>query len=510
MKKLIKLIPDIASSFFILLFCYAALSKAFDFENFQVQLGQSPLLSAYAGVISYGVILIEIMIIALLILKRLNIAGLYASTALMTAFTVYIFLILNYSEFVPCSCGGILEKLGWTEHLIFNIFCVILGAVSVFISEKSKTKSYQKTTFLLISSNLLSCALIVILFVNSEYIIKKENNFTRRFLMHPLLKNNTIDIHHTDFYFAGFSDGRIYLGDRNLPQNLISYDTALVKADQMRIRLDVKKHAYKKLEIKVSQGNYYIYDGTVPIIMSAKIENPFPRVVSYNDAFFTQLEVLNDNTFAIRTQSSKTKQLLLGKIKAEESGRNKIELFKDLLQKQKDGVFDSDGYLSFDHTNKTLSYIYTYRNQFLIMDSLLHLQRKATTIDTIKTAHLITQSLSDGSHKIKNIPIKVNGRTTSYGGLLFNPSELRGRNESVKRWKNSTVIDIYKTTENEYVGSLYIEKINNKRVTDIMVTEKHLFALIGNQLVRYQLTNSLTKYFTTGKPKTVTKSRHQY
>lgn len=510
MKKLISHIPITVSYFFVLLFCYAAFSKILDFENFQVQIGQSPLLSAYAGFISYAVIIVELVIVLFLIFTKTQILGLYASTALMSAFTIYIYLILYYSEFVPCSCGGILEKLGWTEHLIFNIVCVILGVISVYISEKLKTKSHKKTTIILISSNLLSCALVVTLFLNSEYIIKKENNFTRRFLMHPLLKNNTIDIIQKDYYFAGFSDEKIYLGDRNLPQNLISFDTALAKADQLRIQIDVKKHAYKKLEIKVREGNYYIYDGTVPIIMRAKIGNPNTTTISYHDAFFTQLELLNEHTFAIRTQSSKTKQFLLGKIDIEESGRNKVKLFKDLLQKQNDGVFDSDGYLSFDNTNNTLSYIYTYRNQFLIMDSLLHLQRKSSTIDTIKTAHLITQTLSNGSHKIKNIPIKVNGRTTSYGGLLFNPSELRGRNESVKKWKNNTVIDVYKTTANEYVGSLYIEKINNKRVTDFMVTEKHLFALIGNNLVRYQLTNSLTKYFNTEKPKTVTKSRHQY
>jgi hypothetical protein len=36
----------------IILFTYAAISKLIDFENFQTQLGQSPLLSAYAASIS--------------------------------------------------------------------------------------------------------------------------------------------------------------------------------------------------------------------------------------------------------------------------------------------------------------------------------------------------------------------------------------------------------------------------------------------------------------------------
>ena len=41
-------IIEIICLLYILLFVYAAVSKLLDFENFQVQLGQSPLLSAFA------------------------------------------------------------------------------------------------------------------------------------------------------------------------------------------------------------------------------------------------------------------------------------------------------------------------------------------------------------------------------------------------------------------------------------------------------------------------------
>ena len=116
-----------------------------DFENFQVQIGQSPLLSAFAEFISYAVIIIELIIVLLLMLQRSRIAGLYASTALMSAFTMYIFLILNYSDFIPCSCGGILEKLGWSEHLIFNIVCIILGVLAILVYNKKNKYPLQRT-----------------------------------------------------------------------------------------------------------------------------------------------------------------------------------------------------------------------------------------------------------------------------------------------------------------------------------------------------------------------------
>ncbi len=73
----------------------------------------------------------------MLIIPRLRLLALYASFSLMVMFTVYIFIVLNYSPFVPCSCGGILEKMGWTEHLFFNIGFVFLAMIGILLLEKS-------------------------------------------------------------------------------------------------------------------------------------------------------------------------------------------------------------------------------------------------------------------------------------------------------------------------------------------------------------------------------------
>lgn len=132
------LFVQVTSYLYILLFVYTSISKLLDFDNFRVQLAQSPLLSAYAGLIAPLVILVELFIVLLLCLKGTRLIGLYGSFFLMIAFTVYIYLILNYSDFIPCSCGGIIEKLGWTEHLIFNTAFSILALVAIVLSEKRK------------------------------------------------------------------------------------------------------------------------------------------------------------------------------------------------------------------------------------------------------------------------------------------------------------------------------------------------------------------------------------
>lgn len=136
--KLKQTISDIISALFIALFSYAAFSKLLDFENFRVQLGKSPVLNFIAAPIAYLVPGIEIFIVLALVVKRTQYMALYASFSLMVIFSTYIVAILKFSSYVPCSCGGILQNMTWTEHFWFNISFIALGAIAVLL--------YQDTT----------------------------------------------------------------------------------------------------------------------------------------------------------------------------------------------------------------------------------------------------------------------------------------------------------------------------------------------------------------------------
>jgi uncharacterized membrane protein YphA (DoxX/SURF4 family) len=123
---------------YILLLVYAACSKVLDFQNFKVQLGQSPLLTAFAGWISVLVPSIELLICILLMIPKSRLAGLFLSYGLMILFSAYIFIILHYSSYVPCSCGGVLERLNWNQHLLFNLIFVLLAVAAIlfYITDK--------------------------------------------------------------------------------------------------------------------------------------------------------------------------------------------------------------------------------------------------------------------------------------------------------------------------------------------------------------------------------------
>ena len=136
MKKVKTRVVEFISYFFILLFCYAGISKIMDFENFQIQISESPLSSAYAGFIPFAIVILEFIIAGLLCYWKTRNIGLIGSFVLMLIFTGYIFYIIQTSENLPCSCGGSLEKMRWTQHLIFNFGCVLLAAIALVMNIK--------------------------------------------------------------------------------------------------------------------------------------------------------------------------------------------------------------------------------------------------------------------------------------------------------------------------------------------------------------------------------------
>jgi hypothetical protein len=130
------------SFLFILLFMYAALVKLMDYQKFAIQLGQSPMLTRWANIIAWIIPALEIAVSILLMFARTQKIALYAALNLMVMFTAYIVIILNFSPQIPCSCGGVLERLGWTDHLVFNSFFIVLGIAAILLYDLSKAADH--------------------------------------------------------------------------------------------------------------------------------------------------------------------------------------------------------------------------------------------------------------------------------------------------------------------------------------------------------------------------------
>jgi hypothetical protein len=121
----------------IFVFVYAAYSKLTDLEAFARQISLSPLIpAALTRPAALLVPVAEIMISIFLGFNTTCRLGLYAGYFLMLLFTLYIFFLMNYSSFIPCSCGGILGELSWKSHMAFNCSLLALTAIACYKAEQ--------------------------------------------------------------------------------------------------------------------------------------------------------------------------------------------------------------------------------------------------------------------------------------------------------------------------------------------------------------------------------------
>lgn len=138
-----QIIVDLISYALFLLFVYAALSKLFAYPLYISDLQRSPELGPYARFISIAIPAVELFASVLLLVGRLRLLGFYISFFLMCAFTIYVWYVLNYSEELPCSCGGIFRKMTWRSHLKVNELFTGLALLGIILEHFNRRHKDQ-------------------------------------------------------------------------------------------------------------------------------------------------------------------------------------------------------------------------------------------------------------------------------------------------------------------------------------------------------------------------------
>lgn len=139
------LIVEIISSLFVLLFVYTAVSKLSDYQGFVSTLSRSPLVGNKAATIGWAIPLVELIVSVLLFVPKTKRIGLLASLGLMIFFTAYLFYMIYFTKDLPCSCGGVLNRLSWKQHLIFNGVFTLIGLAGVILTGKRFTQDNNPT-----------------------------------------------------------------------------------------------------------------------------------------------------------------------------------------------------------------------------------------------------------------------------------------------------------------------------------------------------------------------------
>lgn len=133
MKNRTKNIIDILSALLICLFVYAAEAKLIQYSLFVEQLMMHPLFRHFAESLAWILPVTELIVAVLLIFPFTRMAGFYASAILLLIFTIYLTGMILTDKHLPCSCGGIISGFGWGQHIVFNLFFIVVSITGIVL-----------------------------------------------------------------------------------------------------------------------------------------------------------------------------------------------------------------------------------------------------------------------------------------------------------------------------------------------------------------------------------------
>ena len=342
----------------------------------------------------------------------------------------------------------------------------------------------QKILYILLTL-VTATAVVVGLFFTSEHLMKKENPFVRRFLPHHIDKAKYLDLEVNSYYIAGLTNDTVYLGNYTAPLLITAVSKDLTTKVEHQIKLDETQRSFRSLSVHVHNNEFFVSDGTVPIIYKGNTHNWSAHKYMQEKVYFSLLQPLHENAFAFRSQQAKNGEHILGILNVKDT--TTFKLYPTALQKQIDGVFDTDGQLITDSKTNQALYTYYYRNQYLVFKPQTNQFTQGKTIDTTTLAKIKVTQLANGEKKMSAPPHKVNTKTYAYNGKLYIKSELLGKNEPKSMWQQASIIDVYDYNKNEYQYSFYAYNHQKDKIKEFAINDQYFFGLVGNSLVRYEL-----------------------
>lgn len=327
----------------------------------------------------------------------------------------------------------------------------------------------------------------IVLVVSLHWLGQKEiehDDFVRSFIeFYPDVKSQW-PLQSPKHYIAGLHGSTLYIADVFGQTNLLSVNWGKLDdpIDTVTIPISIKDS-----HIIVDSGGVYIADLNRFDIFRFQVNNRSSfsdGVQVFDSTFFVEAVPVRGEVFAIRTLNQSKEYVLALKLSLKTSPIHS----PGILEKQIDGLFCTDGMLHFNADLKQLVYVYYYRNEFICMDTSLHLRYRSKTIDGVERVQIrVAEIKSDQAMALASPPPIVNKKSHSSGDWLFIHSAIKARNESMSAFNQHDVLDIYDLRNGRYAGSFYLPRINGEKLRDFKVYGNRLVAIHGRVLTTFDL-----------------------
>lgn len=330
-------------------------------------------------------------------------------------------------------------------------------------------------------------SLVAILLVFSDYYFKLEKityNFERK-ISYNILKLNRFDLKYYSYYMAGYAQGNIYLGNTTATRYLLRMDTLLKDTQSLVLQIDPARLKTPGLyRIAVDSMDFHLFNGVARDIFKGRVGIWQAKPDDIFTPYFLECIPINENSQVFRYISSKTKNNSLRK----ESRQSETVENDKILEKQVDGVFCTSGMLDYNRQLNLLTYVYTFRNEILLIDTNLNLIRKLKTIDPVDSAKFIVSKIKSNQTSVLTSPsVTVNAMSATWNNYLFIQSKLMGKKEDESMFNRSAVIDVYDLEKGQYVYSFYLSNKKEALITQLKVIDGYLYTIAGHYMDRYKI-----------------------
>ncbi|UNY98347.1 hypothetical protein MQE36_14825 [Zhouia spongiae] len=336
---------------------------------------------------------------------------------------------------------------------------------------------------------LLAFGILIVTFLHqkSKSYINHKNPFIRVFPPHPISQWKVTEIE-PEQTVVGNRNGQIYLSKAGVPNQLTSIQIKTLQSKKYDLKIDnVQKLAWGALQIKVNSNGIFLYEGITPTILYSNFKNKSPIVRKIDTFNFSRCFPLDSTNYILISYDKTLEQNILSK-----ETLTPIEVIQkpNLLTKQVDGVFCSQGNLMYDLSTERIVYLYRYRNAYLYMDRNLNLLTKGNTIDTVSKAQIHVATYRKGKqlhHSLTAPPLIVNRSAALFDSYLYINSNLRASNEKRITFNKNSVIDVYSLADHSYQYSFYLPTYKGEKIQNFIVHKDVLVATYKEHLGIFNL-----------------------
>lgn len=319
---------------------------------------------------------------------------------------------------------------------------------------------------------------VIVLYVHSNDFHRSKNSFYRIFPAHFILTTNILEKRPINDYIIGNSTNNIYISNYHHPFELFIANMNLHDTCSIRFALpDYQNYDPSQIQVSVDSPNVFIIDKLRSTIFRLEIDHP--NLIKALDTLkfsSSAASIVSSKSIILRTYQENIQSNILTKVTF---NFRRLLNSANVLQKQVDGFFCTDGSMQIDHQSNRLVYMYFYRNQFICLDTNLQVIYRSKTLDTNSQSKIEVRTVHE-QNILASPPVFVNKFICLSGKTILICSALRADNEDQEAFKNNSVIDVFDSKDGRYRFSFYLPKIHNNKISSFILRESNFLLFRAN------------------------------